>query len=103
MAALYAVRDMEVNPVFKLQIIVKAVITYLLSGAALITFHSASGIDGHAHVPFSSFPSNLIMSPFAPAFLIDGSLKYYLVYFGAALLITLAFVFHHKLGGKRGV
>ena len=88
--------------IFKLILVIKGIFTYLLSGAVLITYHSITGVEGHAHIPFSSFPSNLIFSPFAPAFLLDGDIDYFLVYFSAIILITLAFIVHHKLRGNRG-
>jgi hypothetical protein len=50
--------------------IARALLCYLLAGAALTIALSWDDMSGHPHVPFSGFPSFLIWSPVAPVMLV---------------------------------
>ena len=47
----------------------KFLFAYLIAGTTLLIFNAYPNFQGHADVPFSDFPSNLIFSPAAPVIL----------------------------------
>ena len=50
----------------------KAVLCYLVASIGCILYLLWPNYEGHAHVPFSSFPSFLLLAPLSPYFALTG-------------------------------
>ncbi|WP_338848868.1 hypothetical protein V8J88_07995 [Massilia sp. W12] len=74
----------------KAGVVARLLLAYLLAGAVLMLYLQWPHLNGHAHLPFSTFPSNLLWAALAPlmiasefsARLQDGVIS--LLLFGAA-------------------
>jgi hypothetical protein len=64
--------DRSLNVKTAARVLARALLCYLLGGAALTIALSWNDLSGHPHVPFSGFPAVLVWSPVAPVMLVAG-------------------------------
>lgn len=48
------------------KVVFASIISYCFGSIASLLYMQWPNFEGHVHVPFSSFPSNLIAAPFVP-------------------------------------
>lgn len=48
------------------RLVLTSILSYLVASVACMIYLQWPNFDGHVHVPFSSFPSSLVLAPFMP-------------------------------------
>lgn len=84
----------------KLSIILKAIASYLIAGGITLAYIAWPDFEGHAHAPFTSFPSFLVFSPLIPLFLIEDGIKETIVFLVSFIVLLCLFIWFSKNTSK---